>query len=93
MSDTTRLGELRDFAPASPLVSNDTTRANAALWALARSLAPSRPVRQRVSDMAAAFMALSARTRRTAHPRVSVDIDVFSPGGQRALRIYLPDAG
>jgi len=92
MSDMPHLRDLREFAPDSTLASNDALRANAALWAMARALAPSRPVRQRVSDMVAVFMAMTARTRRTAHPRVNVDIDVFAPGGQRALRIFLPHA-
>jgi len=93
MSDISILKELRSFTAASPLATNNPARANAALWALARAMAPAhRPVRHRVSDMLAAVMALSARTRRSACPRVNVDIDVFAPGGQRALRIFLPYA-
>ena len=35
-------------------------------------------------------LTLSARTRRMIMPRVDIDLDVFMPGGQRAVRIMLP---
>lgn len=91
MSDlSSPLKQLGQFAATSPLAGNDPVRANDALWRLARSFAPARPVHQRIGDMLGVVRALTSRTRRLAHPRVHVDIDVFAPGGERALRIFLP---
>jgi hypothetical protein len=45
-----------------------------------------------VSDLLSVVLTLSARTRRMIMPPVEVDIDVFAPGGQRAVRILLPQA-
>jgi hypothetical protein len=50
-----------------------------------------RPARQRVSDLLSVVLTLSARTRRMVMPKVEVDLDVFAPGGARAVRIYLPE--
>lgn len=40
-----------------------------------------------VSDLLGVVMALSARTRRMLAPRVAVELDVFAPGGVRAVRL------
>ena len=47
--------------------------------------------RQRVSDLLAVVLTLSARTRRMVMPRVEVELDVFAPGGERAVRMLLPE--
>jgi len=39
--------------------------------------------------MLGAVLALSSRTRRMVQPRTKIDIDVFAPGGKRALRLTL----
>jgi hypothetical protein len=41
-----------------------------------------------VADLLGAVLALSARTRRMVMPKVEVDLDVFAPGGRRAVRIF-----
>jgi hypothetical protein len=53
--------------------------------------APQRPSRQRVSDLLSVVLTLSARTRRMILPKVEVELDVFAPGGQRAVRMLLPE--
>ena len=35
-------------------------------------------------------MALSARTRRAVMPKVGIELDVFAPGGKRAVLVTLP---
>jgi hypothetical protein len=45
----------------------------------------------RVSDLLGVVLTLSARTRRMIMPKVEIDLDVFGPGGQRAVRIMLPE--
>ena len=90
MSEWTRLSELSQFEPRSPLASQDAAVRDDTLRALMRGLEPHRPVRRRMSDMLGAVLALSARTRRMVLPKVSIDVDVFGPNGQRALRMYMP---
>lgn len=86
MSNTDPLSELKGFCANSPLASDDQAKRANALRDLARSLHP-QPVRRRVTDLLSVVMALSARTRRMVLPRVAIDMDVFSPGGKRAVRI------
>ena len=53
-----------------------------------------RPFHRRASDLLGTVLALSARTRRVIQPRVTIDIDVFTPLGQRAVTLQnspLPD--
>ncbi|HWJ86609.1 MAG TPA: hypothetical protein VNS12_00885 [Pelagibacterium sp.] len=90
MSDLTRLSDLARFEPRSPFASSEEAVRDDALRALARGLEPRKPVGRRVSDMLSVVLAISARTRRMVLPRVSIDVDVFGPNGQRALRMYLP---
>lgn len=40
-----------------------------------------------VSDLLGVVMALSARTRRMLMPRAAIELDVFAPGGVRAVRL------
>ena len=48
-----------------------------------------RPQRRSVSDLLGVVMTLSARTRRMSMPRAEIDIDVFAPGGKRAVRMFV----
>jgi hypothetical protein len=51
--------------------------------------APLRPARPRVAELLGKVMSLSARNRRTARPEVEIDLDVFTPAGDRAVRLYI----
>jgi anthranilate phosphoribosyltransferase len=42
-----------------------------------------------VGDLLGVVLVLSSRARRMAQPPVSIDIDVFAPGGKRALRLNI----
>jgi len=50
-----------------------------------------KPAKPRVSELLGVVLALSARTRRMIMPRVTVELDVFAPGGIRAMRVMLPE--
>lgn len=49
-----------------------------------------RPSR-RVGDLLGSVLALSARTRRMVKPKAFTELDVFGPGGNRAVRLYMQD--
>ncbi|GGA60616.1 hypothetical protein [Pelagibacterium lentulum] len=89
MNETSTLNQLRDFDAQSPLASDDAAIRSQALRELTRGLEPGKPVRQKVADLLIVVMALSARTRRMVQPRVEIDVDVFSPSGTRAVRMYI----
>lgn len=91
MSENKALTQLANFRASSPLASDDRAACDEALRQLVRSFEPTRPVRRRVADLLSVVLALSARTRRMVLPRVKVDVDVFSPGGARAVRVYFPE--
>ena len=90
MSDTSSLTELARFVGQSQLA--DATANRQAVNDIVDHVSR-RPARQRVSDLLSVVLTLSSRTRRMIMPTVEVDLDVFSPGGQRAVRILLPMAG
>jgi len=85
MSERNALLELADFIGRSPLAAPDMRARNSALNAMSERLLPRQ--RRSVSDLLGVVMALSARTRRMVQDPVSVDIDVFAPGGRRAVRM------
>ncbi len=87
MSDTSSLKELARFVGKSSLAAEDTVAQRVAVNAIVARLDPPR---RSVSDLLAAVMALSARTRRMLLPPVEIDLDVFSPEGGRAVRVTLP---
>ena len=91
MSDISALNQLANFRASSPLASEDAGIRDHALRQLVRSLEPQKPVHRRVSDLLSIVLALSARTRRMVLPRVNVDVDVFAPDGQRAVRVFFPN--
>ncbi|MFC3706076.1 hypothetical protein ACFOOL_15085 [Devosia honganensis] len=87
MSDRNALVELAGFIGRSPLASPDMKIRNRALGGMAERLLPRQ--KRSVGDLLGVVMTLSARTRRMAQDPVSVEIDVFAPGGKRALRLML----
>ena len=89
MSDTSSLTELARFVGQSRLISEDAGVSRRAVNDIVSHMGR-RPARQRVSDLLAVVLMLSARTRRMVLPKVEVDLDVFSPSGERAVRIALP---
>ena len=89
MSDTSSLSELARFIGQSRLVSEDAAANRRAVNDIVNHLVR-RPARQRVSDLLSVVLTLSARTRRMVMPTVEIGLDVFAPGGQRAVRIVLP---
>jgi hypothetical protein len=90
MSDTSSLTELARFVGQSKLAEASANRqaVNDIVHHLSRPLA-----RPRVSDLLAAVLSLSARTRRMVLPPVEIELDVFLPGGGRAVRLRLPETG
>ncbi|MEO8756809.1 MAG: hypothetical protein ABI398_03505 [Devosia sp.] len=90
MSDISSLSELARFVGQSRLASADAAANRRAVNDIVDHMSR-RPARQRVSDLLAVVLTLSARTRRMIMPTVEIGLDVFAPGGQRAVRIVLPD--
>ena len=89
MSDTSSLSELARFIGQSKLSSEDGLSRARPLAGLTAALKP-RPQRHSVAELLGVVLVLSARTRRSIMPRVEIDLDVFAPGGGRALRLILP---
>ena len=90
MSDTSSLSELARFIGQSSLVTEDAAANRRAVNDIVNHLTR-RPAKQRVSDLLSVVLTLSARTRRMIMPTVEIGLDVFSPGGHRAVRIVLPE--
>ncbi|MEO6013661.1 MAG: hypothetical protein ABIQ30_08770 [Devosia sp.] len=90
MSETSSLTELARFVGQSGLNyengASNKRAVNDVVDHLSRRVKP-----QRVSDLLGVVLTLSARTRRMIMPRVEVELDVFAPGGTRAVRIMLPE--
>jgi hypothetical protein len=89
MSDTSSLSELARFIGQSSLAAEDPLVRRRTINAITSRLQP-RPSGRRVSDLLGVVLTLSARTRRMVMPPVSIELDVFAPGGGRAARIMLP---
>jgi len=88
MSDTSSLTELAQFVGQSKLNSESAVERRRAINSLTAGLY-ARP-RHGVGELLAVVLALSARTRRVVMPHVDIDIDVFAPNGDRAVRLILP---
>jgi len=86
MSENTALTELASFVGRSDLLSDDTAARNRALAGITQRMVPRK---RSVSDLLGVVMVLSSRTRRMVQPPVTIDIDVFAPGGARAVRLTL----
>ena len=89
MSDRSSLSELASFVGQSALASDDAMTRLEAVNAIVYGSGP-RLQRRGVGDMLAAVLALSSRTRRMLMPMASIEIDVFTPSGARAVDIALP---
>ena len=87
MSDTSSLSELARFIGQSDLNAADAGTRQRTINAITARLMPKR---KSVSELLGAVLALSARTRRMVMPRVDIDLDVFAPGGGRAVQVLLP---
>jgi hypothetical protein len=86
MSERNALVELANFIGRSPLASPDMRVRNKALSGMTDRILPKQ--RRSVGDLLNVVMTLSARTRRMVQEPVHVEIDVFAPGGKRALRMF-----
>jgi hypothetical protein len=91
MSDTSSLSDLARFIGQSGVIASDAGANRRAVNDIIMHLSNRKPQKQRVSDLLGVVLSLSARTRRMIMPRVDVELDVFGPGGQRAVRIMLPE--
>jgi hypothetical protein len=85
MSDRNALVELANFIGRSPLATPDMRMRNRALTGITERMLPRQ--KRSVGDLLAVVMTLSARTRRMAQEPVSIELDVFAPGGKRAIRL------
>ena len=88
MSERTALTELANFVGRSTIVSDDMNARNRVLAGMTGRLLPKK---RSVGDLLGVVMTLSARTRRMAQPVVAIDLDVFAPGGARAVRLSFGD--
>ena len=88
MSENTALTELANFVGRSTIVSDDMNARNRVLAGMTGRMLPKK---RSVGDLLGVVMTLSARTRRMAQPVVAIDLDVFAPGGARAVRLSFGD--
>jgi len=86
MSERSALSDLAHFVGRSALASEDTAVRNRALAGMTGRMLPKR---RSVGDLLGVVLALSARTRRMVQEPVSIDLDVFAPGGRRAIRLTI----
>ena len=91
MSETSSLSELARFIGQSGVIASDVGANRRAVNDIIQHLSQRKPAKPRVSDLLGVVLTLSARTRRMIMPKVEVDLDVFGPGGHRAVRIMLPE--
>ena len=88
MSENTALIELANFVGRSSLASEDMVARNRVLAGITQRLLPKK---RSVGDLLGVVLALSARTRRMVQEPVTIDIDVFAPGGARAVDLMFGD--
>jgi hypothetical protein len=88
MSENTALTELANFVGRSPLASEDMAVRNRALAGITQRMLPKK---RGVGDLLGVVLALSARTRRMVQEPVRIDLDVFAPGGSRAVELMFGD--
>ena len=84
MSERTALTELANFVGRSSLLNEDMAARNRVLAGITGRMLPRK---RSVGELLGVVLAVSARTRRMVQDPVSVDIDVFAPGGARAIRL------
>jgi hypothetical protein len=88
MSEQTALRELAKFVARSPLASQDMGARNRALAGMTGRILPRK---RSVGELLGVVLALSARTRRMSQEPVRIELDVFAPGGSRALQMRFGD--
>ena len=88
MSERTALTELANFVGRSSLLNEDMAARNRVLAGITDRMMPRK---RGVGDLLGVVMAMSARTSRMVQDPVNVDIDVFAPGGARALKLNVGD--
>ena len=88
MSENTALIELANFVGRSSLASEDMVARNRVLAGITQRLLPKK---RGVGDLLGVVLALSARTRRMVQEPVRIDLDVFAPGGSRAVDLIFGD--
>ena len=86
MSERTALTELANFVGRSSLLNEDMAARNRVLAGMSNRMLPRK---RGVGELLGVVMAVSARTRRMVQQPVRVDIDVFAPGGARAIQLDL----
>jgi hypothetical protein len=86
MSERTALIELANFVGGSSLASEDMAVRNRALAGITSRILPRK---RSVGDLLGVVLALSSRTRRMVQEPVRIDLDVFAPGGARAISMSL----
>ena len=86
MSENTALNELANFVGCSSLATQDMAARNRALAAMTNRMLGKK---RSVGDLLGVVLTLSARTRRMSQPPAMIEIDVFAPGGTRALQLTL----
>jgi len=95
MSPTSTLSDLANFvAQNERKLQNNKSPDKTAFWHAYRQVseaAHKRPPASRVTDLLGMVMTLSSRTRRVVAPRVAVELDVFAPNGNRAVRLIIGD--
>jgi hypothetical protein len=91
MSDTSSLSELARFIGQSGVIASDAGANRRAVNDIIDHLSRRKAAKPKVSELLAVVLTLSARTRRMILPKVEVELDVFAPGGTRAVRIMLPE--
>ena len=91
MSETSSLSELARFVGQSGVIASDAGANRRAVNDIIHHLSQRKPAKPKVSELLAVVLTLSARTRRMIMPKVEIDLDVFGPGGHRAVRIMLPE--
>jgi hypothetical protein len=92
MSDTSSLTQLAKFVGQSALSSSDPREQRRVIDSITGNLA-AKLQRRSVGELLGAVLALSARTRRMVMPHVGIDLDVFTPGGKRAVKVVMPQRG
>ena len=88
MSENTALTELANFVGRSSLASEDMAVRNRALAGITQRMLPRK---RSVGDLLGVVLALSSRPRRMVQAPVSIDLDVFAPGGGRAIELIFGD--
>ncbi|MDB5615450.1 MAG: hypothetical protein JWQ22_3103 [Devosia sp.] len=86
MSERTALTELANFVGRSSLLSEDMATRSRALKGITQRMLPRK---RSVGELLGVVLALSSRTRRMVQEPVAIDLDVFAPGGARAIRLTL----